>query len=92
MKLTENKNGTVVEVFVKPSSSRFEIWAEDDEIVVRCTNEPAKGKVNKELLKEFSRLFHTTVEIISGSTSREKLLLIKGIKIGEVENILRGKN
>jgi uncharacterized protein (TIGR00251 family) len=91
VKLIEHRNGTIVEVFVKPNSTRFEIAAEEDEIVVRCTNEPVKGKVNKELVKELSRFFHAPIEIISGSTSRKKLILIKDVKMCEVENFLLGE-
>ncbi len=60
LKLTETKDGTIVEVFVKPSSPKFSLNLEGDEIVVRCTEEPVKGKVNKELLKALSKVFHET--------------------------------
>lgn len=83
MKITETKDGSIIEVFVKPNSKKFEVTIDDDEIVVFCTEEPVKGKVNKELVKELSRLFHHKVEIVSGFTSKQKRLLIKGIgKIG----------
>jgi uncharacterized protein (TIGR00251 family) len=91
MKLSETKDGTVVEVFVKPSSQRFEIAVEDDEIVVRCTEEPVKGRVNRELVKELSKLFHARVELVSGLTSRQKQLLIEGIKKSEIEHLLKMK-
>jgi uncharacterized protein (TIGR00251 family) len=91
MKLSETKDGTVVEVFVKPSSQRFEIAVEDDEIVVRCTEEPVKGRVNRELAKELSKLFHARVELVSGLTSRQKQLLIEGIKKSEIEHLLKMK-
>ncbi len=56
MKLTETKDGTIIEIYVKPNSTKFEVNIEDDEIVVRSTEEPEKGKVNKEILKELSKL------------------------------------
>ena len=89
MKITETKNGVVIEVFVKPKSSKFEVFLEGDEVVVRCTEEPVKGKVNKELLKALSKCLHTNVELVSGATSRQKRLLLKGIAKNEVEIILR---
>jgi uncharacterized protein (TIGR00251 family) len=89
MKLTETKNGTVIEVFVKPKSAKFEVSLEEDEVIVRCTEEPVKGKVNKELLKALSKFFHTNVELVSGATSRQKHLLLKGIEKNEVERLLR---
>jgi len=89
MKISETKNGVVIEVFVKPRSERFEVFLEGDEVVVRCTEEPVKGKVNKELLKALSKFFHTNVELVSGATSRQKRLLLKSIEKSEVERLLR---
>jgi len=88
MKITETKNGTIIEVFVKPNSAKFQVIVEADELVVRCTEEPAKGKVNKELVKELSRLFHAKVELVSGFTSKQKTLLIIGTAKNEVKQLL----
>ncbi len=88
MKLTETKDGTVIEVFVKPNQPKFKITIDGNEIVVCSTEEPAKGKVNKEILKEFSKIFYKRVELVSGSTSRQKKLLITGLGKGEAERIL----
>ena len=92
MRITETKDGVILEVFVKPKSQKFEVLLEGDEVVVRCTEEPAKGKVNKELLKALSKLFHTNVELVSGATSRQKLLLLKGIEKSEVERFLHNES
>ena len=92
MKITETKNGAIIEVFVKPKSEKFEVLLEGDEVVVRCTEEPFKGKVNKELLKALSKFFNTNVELVSGATSRQKRLLLKGTEKNEAERILRNKN
>jgi uncharacterized protein (TIGR00251 family) len=91
MKISETKDGAIMEVFVKPNSAKFETLIGNDEILVFCTEEPVKGRVNKELVKEFSRLFHSKIEIISGFTSKQKKLLIKGVKKSEVEHLLRTK-
>jgi len=77
MKLTETKNGTIIEVFVKPNQSKFHINMSGDKILVSCTEEPFKGKVNRELLKELSKIFHAKIEIISGFASKRKYLLIR---------------
>ena len=89
MKITETKEGTIIEVFVKPKSAKFEVSLEGDEVIVRCTEEPVKGKVNKELLKALSKFFHTNVKLVSGATSRQKRLLLKGMAKSEVERLLR---
>jgi len=89
MKLTENKDGTIIEVFVKPNQPKFDVKFDGDEIIVFSTEEPVKGKVNKELVKELSRFFHTKVELVSGLTSRQKQMLIRGINKDDVESLLR---
>jgi uncharacterized protein len=88
MNLTETKDGTVIEIYVKLNSQKFQIAIEGEEIVVFCTEEPVKGKVNKELLKELTRLFHNKVELVSGATSKQKKLLIRNKKKSEVEQLL----
>ena len=79
MKLTETKNGVVLDIFVKPNSPKFDVQIEGDEIIVHSTEEPEKGKVNKEIIKEFTKLFHKKTEIVSGLTSKQKKLFIAGI-------------
>jgi len=88
MNLKETEDGVTVEVFVIPKSKSFKIAASTDEIVVFCTEQPVKGKVNKELVKEFSKLFHAKVELVSGVTSKQKRLLITGVSKSEVEQLL----
>ncbi len=88
MKVQETKQGVILEVSVKPRSKEFKIMVEGDEIVVFCREEPVKGKVNKELIKELSRLFHRKMELVSGFTSKQKRLLIKDAEKSEVENVL----
>jgi uncharacterized protein (TIGR00251 family) len=88
MKLTETKDGTVIEVFVKPNQSKFDFKIEGDEIVVFSTEEPVKGRVNKELMKELTKRFHAKVELISGSTSRQKRLLIKNTEKAKIDRLL----
>ena len=92
MKINETKDGTIIEVFVKPNQPKFKITTENDEILISSTEEPVKGKVNKEIIKELSKLFHAKVELVSGSTSRQKLLLIKDVKKTEVEQLLHHEN
>jgi uncharacterized protein (TIGR00251 family) len=77
--------------FVKPRSKEFSILCEADEIIIRSKEEPIGGKVNKELIKELSRLFGGQVEIVSGSTSKRKMLLLKGVQKSEVERLLKSQ-
>ena len=63
---------------------------EGDEIVVHCMEEPVGGRVNRELVKELSRLFGKKVELISGSSSRQKRLFVKDAEKSEIERVLMG--
>lgn len=88
MKLQETVQGVILDVHVKPSSKEFRLELDEDELVVSCREAPVKGKVNKELLKQFSRLFGRKVELVSGFTSRQKKILISNIEAEEVNRIL----
>jgi uncharacterized protein len=88
MDITETKEGSIIEVFVKPKSREFKITVEADEIVVFCTEEPVEGRVNKELVKGLSRLLKKRVELVSGFASKKKHLLIRNMNKNEVEKVL----
>ena len=89
MKLVKAKEGTVISVFVKPKQAKYSIAIDGDDILIFSTEEPVKGRVNKEILKVLSKLFKSEVEIMSGSTSRQKQILIKNVEKNEVERLLR---
>jgi uncharacterized protein (TIGR00251 family) len=91
MKVVETKGGVFLDIFVKPNSPKFDVQVEDDEIIVHSTEEPEKGKVNKEIIKEFTRLFHKKTEIVSGLTSRQKKLFVAGLGKSEAAEILNIK-
>ncbi len=86
--MEETKEGLILKVLVKPRSREFRIVVEADEIVVHCLEEPVKGRVNKELVKRLSRLFGKRVELVSGYSSRQKRLLVRGALRSEVERVL----
>ena len=88
MKLVETANGVVLDMYVKPNAKEFRLELDEDGLVVSCREAPTKGKVNKELLKQFSRIFGRKVELVSGFTSRQRKFLIKEIKADEINRIL----
>lgn len=90
-KITETNKGLILDVYVKPLSKEFKIAVEGDEIVVHCLEEPVEGRVNKELVKKLSRLFGGRVELVSGFSSRQKRLLLKGVTKTQAERLLRGE-
>lgn len=88
MKLRNTEQGMIIEILVTRKSKQFQVKIEDERIVVFCREAPLKGKVNKELTKELSRLFKRRVQIISGFTSRQKKLLIPDTNIEAFREIL----
>lgn len=88
MRLRETAEGVVLDVHVKPNAKSFRLELDGDEVVASCREAPLKGKVNKELLKRFSRLFGRKVELVSGFTSRQKRFLVRDIDLAEAESIL----
>jgi uncharacterized protein (TIGR00251 family) len=89
MSINETKDGVIITVFVKPNAPKFSIELDGDEIVVHSTEETEKGKVNKQIIKEFSKLLHAKVELASGATSRQKQLFVQGITKSQAEQILQ---
>lgn len=88
MKLQKTAQGIVLDVCVKPNAKVFQLKIENNELIVLCREAPVKGKVNKELLKRFSRLFDRKVELVSGFTSRQKRFLISDIEAEQINRIL----
>jgi len=89
MSIIETKDGIILKVFVKPNSAKFKVDYDSEEIVVYSTEEPVKGKVNKEIVKELSKLLHTKVEFAAGLTSKQKQLIVKGINKQQAEQLLK---
>ncbi len=72
--MTEN---IVIKVKIIPNASKDEIIKEDGFIKVRVTALPIENKANKALVKLLSKEFKipkTSIEIIKGETSKEKLI------------------
>ncbi|MGA2386841.1 MAG: DUF167 family protein [Candidatus Bathyarchaeia archaeon] len=88
MSIKETKDGTIITIFVKPNSPKFKVELDGEEIVVHSTEEPVKGKVNKKISKEFSKLLHAKVEIVSGATSRQKQLFVHDLTKNQIERLL----
>jgi uncharacterized protein (TIGR00251 family) len=88
MKLQKAPQGLILVVNVKPNSKQFQIKVEDEELVVLCKETPVKGKVNRELIKELSKLFKRRVEIVSGFSSRQKRVLVRDIEENQVLQVL----
>lgn len=78
----EIEDGIQVRIDVTPNSSKFKINGYNEwrnEIEVKITSFPQKGKANREIIKEFSKLTNSRVDIVSGMKSQHKTLKIYGI-------------
>lgn len=72
-------DGVLVDIEVSPNSANFSVsgyneWR--DEIEVKIKSIPQKGKANKEIIKEFTKLTGSDVKIVSGLKSQHKTLRI----------------
>jgi len=88
LELRQVSGGVVVAVFVKPNSRQFQLKVEGETLVALCRESPVRGRVNKELIRELSRIFKKRVEIVAGLTSRQKKILITSVNIDEAARIL----
>jgi uncharacterized protein (TIGR00251 family) len=96
--ISETESGLVIDVSVKPQSGSsgfygFDKWRNRFEIKVKSP--PSRGKANDEVISviaEFFDLKRNDIEIISGSRSTQKKILLKGIEresfFSRVEGIL----
>lgn len=88
VKIKETEKGLILDVYVKPRSKEFKIVVEGDDITIHCSEEPVEGRVNKELVKKLSRFFGKRVELVSGSSSKQKRLLVKDAEKSDIERAL----
>jgi len=85
-----NERGTFLRVIVKPNSKEKVLIAEmnEESILVNLTGPAREGKANTELVKRLSKklgISTSAITIVSGHKSREKVLLIEGLTVVEVE-------
>lgn len=76
----ETKDGILISFKISPNASKNEIIKSDDGIKIKITAQPIDNKANKALVEFLSKHFKipkTSIEIVKGTTSKEKTLLIK---------------
>ncbi len=86
--VTETPDGCMFYVRVVPRSRRNEVVGlHGDALKVRLTAPPEKGRANRalrELLADRLGVATSSVEILSGHTSRQKRLRVCGVSAGAV--------
>lgn len=95
LQVTEGEGGSIFRVRVVPRSRREEIaGVYGDALKIRLAAPPERGKANR-ALQEFlaGRLSvsPSAVEILSGHTSRQKRVRVKGISADAVRALLSEK-
>jgi uncharacterized protein (TIGR00251 family) len=86
--LPEDKNNDYLYLKVTPNAGRSEITGETGGILqVKVAAPPVKGKANRELIALLSRLLGVkkpAITIVKGQTSRNKVVIIEGLKRDEI--------
>ena len=90
--ITPTKDGVLLDIEVSPKSDKFKIsgyneWRKAVEVKIKAV--PQKGKANKEIVNEFSKISQSSVEILSGHKSHHKTLKFYGLGENELLEILK---
>jgi len=87
--LTPHQDGVVIEVWVVPGASRTEVAGVHDGALRLRVAAPAEGgKANKAIAKLLQSLFEAPTELMSGTTSRRKRFLVRGVSLAQAEKTL----
>ncbi len=90
--LSEAPGGTIIEIWAKPRSSKTKVAGlHGSALSVAISAPPVEGEANKELIEFFAKLLKvpkTSIELASGSTGRNKRVLVKGAVISEVSQVI----
>lgn len=88
--LTSIKNDLIISVYVQPRASKNQISGiQGGELKIRLTSPPVDGAANKlcrEFIADFFDVAKSSVEILSGHTSRHKRVRIIGNLPGQFCN------
>ena len=88
LKLIEKDGAVTIRIKVQPRAPRTEIVGEHDgAIKLRVAAPPIDGRANEECRRFLAKLFEvsaTSVEIISGDSSRDKVIRISNISARRV--------
>ncbi len=92
MKLIEERDGVRLRVYVRPGARKDAILGiHGDALKVSITSPPVGGAANRELRRFLAGTLDippSWVEILSGHTSRTKVLRIMGLSLDRVRTLL----
>ncbi|MCX5861437.1 MAG: DUF167 domain-containing protein [Desulfomonile sp.] len=88
MYVKQHKDGVTISVRVIPNSSRNAVaFDTPDHLAVKLTSPPVQGRANRHLVKFLGKKLGvppSAMEIIAGSLSRQKTILVRGINLEAV--------
>ncbi len=74
--VVKDSEGILIKLLVVPNSRSQCVELGDEGIVIRLKSPPVKGKANDELVRFLKKLLKKPISIVSGFTSREKVILV----------------
>ena len=93
--ILDHRDGSVMDVYAQPRASRSEILgAHDGALRVRITAPPVEGAANEasvSLLSDYLGIRRTDIEIVSGSSSRRKRVLVRGVSLETLRHRLANR-
>jgi uncharacterized protein (TIGR00251 family) len=92
IKLAAKEGGVTFAVRVQPRAPKSGLAGEVDGVLkIRLAAPPVEGQANEELIRLLAELFDAPrrrIAILSGQTSRNKVISVSGISIDEAERVI----
>lgn len=92
IKLATKDGRVIFAVRVQPRASKSGVAGELEGVLkIRLAAPPVEGEANEELIRLLAKLFDAPrqrIEILSGQTSRNKVVSVSGISVDEAERVL----
>lgn len=89
---TPSADGVILTVRVVPRAARSEVQGiHGDALKIRLRAPPVEGKANRaliEFLAETLGVSKSAVEILTGDTSRNKRVLVRGVSLQQIEGLV----
>jgi hypothetical protein len=93
MNITRHENGVSFAVRVQPRASRSEVAGEiDGALKIRLAAPPVDGEANEELIRFLAKKLSVSraqVSLLSGQTSKNKVIKIEGISASACEELIK---
>jgi len=87
--ISSHPDGVSIRVLVVPGASRTEVKGlHGDSIRVRVAAPPEGGKANRAVIDLVEREVGGRAEILSGETSRNKVVVIRGVDVTAASRLL----